>query len=105
MPFTVRPVHIPRHCWPMNAVVEPTMVCPLCALEKHQNTGLTAIVARNGYIQCQRCERFAAVFAEDGTPIVPVRLDAHSIRLTADAQKQVRAILAGSGGDVLRTFN
>ena len=73
--LVVREVKLPSRCWPQASAAsdEPSLVCPLCALSKHQDTERTAVFARSGYIVCQQCGLLSGIFLSDGTPIIPAK--------------------------------
>jgi hypothetical protein len=73
--FLVRQVlFVRRGCWPVNEnpVGEPSLVCPLCALERHDDSQQTASFTNHGYITCLQCGRVSAIYLPDGTPVVPI---------------------------------
>jgi hypothetical protein len=96
--LVVREVKLPLRCWPQASAAsdEPSLVCPLCALNKHQDSERTALFSRSGYIVCQQCGLLSGIFLSDGTPVIPAKNSAVLIGY-ADVTAAVRQALAGSG--------
>ena len=96
--LVVREVKLPVRCWPQASATsdEPSLVCPLCALNKHQDTERTALFSRSGYIVCQQCGLLSGIFLSDGTPVIPAKNAAVLVGY-ADITAAVRQALSGSG--------
>lgn len=98
MKLLVRQVRLAKRCWPPgdNLVADPSLVCPLCALEKHQ-AELSAGYSRQGYIRCATCDRLSAIYTPDGMSVVPLvsATRANGLIRALSAFETIRSALAG----------
>lgn len=106
----VRQVNIRRGCWgtECDPVGAPTLVCPLCTLERKHPEQRTAIVARRtGHIQCLvsygGCGRNISVFVRTAqgveVPLYPMQFlkDPRTLETQSRAFALLNPALAGEG--------
>ena len=96
--LVVREVKLPLRCWPQASAAsdECSLICPLCALNNHQDTEKTALLSRSGYIVCTSCGLLSGIFLSDGTPVIPAKNSAVLVGY-AEVIASVRKALEGSG--------
>ena len=105
----VREVHLNRGCFsrPDDADVEPTLVCPLCAMEgKVHPRQRTATLANTGHIWCHRgCGRYSMIvtrgFRGGECQLYPCELgSAWNLSVQTKALSLLKPALEGKNGDV-----
>ncbi len=98
MNYRVQEIHMRRHCFPLEHTdSEPSVVCPLCAVEKHDATRQTAVYLKSGYIKCHACGRVSAIVTADGLSVIPGSLSVLNVRRLLDELAQLRSALSGNG--------
>lgn len=98
MNYKVQEIRLRRQCFPFEHVEsEPSVVCPLCAVEKHDALSRTAVYLKSGYIKCHACGRVSAIVTVDGLSVIPGSLSVLNVRRLLNELSQLRSALSGNG--------